>query len=160
MTDLAHMPARFVEKTRREGECIIWTAYVNETGYGKFRADGKSVRAHRYAYELEVGPIPVGLVLDHLCRNTRCVNPAHLEPVTLRENFRRGIRPHSNKTHCPRGHEYTEENTYRGRAGGNKRECRTCNRLFGRAPRQRVQRRPGVGVLPREAFDHLKRVAS
>jgi hypothetical protein len=51
------------------------------------------IRAHRFAYELLVGPIPEGLVIDHLCRNRRCVNPAHLEPVTAEENWRRGDAP-------------------------------------------------------------------
>lgn len=139
MTALVNLPLRFVEKTRLDGDCIIWTAYRNEHGYGKFRWNGKSQRAHRVAYEAEVGPIPDGLVLDHLCRTPSCVNPQHLEPVTVQENFRRGLRIHALKTHCPRGHEYTEANTYRGR-GSAKRECRACNAIFGRAPRPRVKR--------------------
>lgn len=138
MTVLHEMPLRFMEKTRSEGDCLVWTAYRNEAGYGKFRVNGRSVRAHRYAYERLVGPIPVGLVLDHLCRNPACVNPDHLEAVTQRENIRRGVNGHAAKTTCCRGHEYTPENTRLKRAGG--RDCRACERIFGREPRPRVRR--------------------
>lgn len=62
-------------------------------GYGHAWLDGKQVKVHRAAYEALVGPIPEGLVIDHLCRNTACYNPAHLEPVTNAENIRRGV-PH------------------------------------------------------------------
>jgi hypothetical protein len=77
------------------GGCWLWTGQANKGGYGAFsvgsRYDGnrRGVRAHRWAYEALVGPIPEGLQLDHLCRNPPCVNPAHLEPVTHAENMRR-----------------------------------------------------------------------
>jgi HNH endonuclease len=71
------------------GPCWLWTAATNY-GYGVFRIDRRSIYAHRYAYELLVGPIPDGLQLDHLCRVPPCVNPTHLEPVTHRENILRG----------------------------------------------------------------------
>lgn len=83
---------RFWSKVDRDGGpdcCWPWLA-ARANGYGKFYVDGRMVRAHRFAYELLVGPIPEGLVLDHLCAVTFCVNPAHLEPVTQRENARRG----------------------------------------------------------------------
>jgi hypothetical protein len=88
------------------------------------------VCAHRFAYELFVDEIPDGLTLDHLCRNPRCVNPGHLEPVTQRENTLRGISPvavNAAKTHCKHGHLLDEANTYMTNAGS--RQCRTCNRL-------------------------------
>jgi len=70
--------------------CWVWQRAKTELGYGVARADGKNQYAHRMMYEREVGPIPDGLSLDHLCRNPSCVNPAHLEPVTHGENLRRG----------------------------------------------------------------------
>jgi len=71
--------------------CWEWPGSKDGKGYGSFRLHRKVIMAHRCAYELWVGPIPQGLVIDHLCRNTSCVNPAHLEPVTIYENCRRGI---------------------------------------------------------------------
>lgn len=95
--------------------------------YGQMSWRGRSHGAHRVAHELYVGPIPQGLQIDHLCRNTRCVNPAHLEAVTQRENVLRGVgfaAVNARKTHCIRGHEFTPENTII-QCGG-KRACRTC----------------------------------
>lgn len=74
----------------RPGVCWRWRGSIQANGYGRFRANGKTTYAHRAAYALFVGPIPDGLGLDHLCRNRWCVNPEHLEPVTQRENIRRG----------------------------------------------------------------------
>jgi len=107
--------------------CWVWMGTVANNGYGKI---GKSV-AHRIFYEQEFGPVPEGLQLDHLCRNRLCVNPAHLEPVTQRENIMRGTSPtavNARKTHCIRGHEYTTENTYI-RSNGY-RMCRACDYAF------------------------------
>ncbi len=82
---------RFWAKVQRRGdqECWEWLSARHVRGYGLFQLDGTVVRAHRVAYGLLVGPIPAGLVLDHLCRNPPCVNPAHLEPVSQGENLRR-----------------------------------------------------------------------
>jgi hypothetical protein len=81
--------------------CWTWTAAMKPEGYGKFYVDGALRQAHRVAYELLVGPIPGGLFLDHLCRNPRCVNVDHLEPVTPGENVRRGIAAHRMRTNNP-----------------------------------------------------------
>lgn len=128
---------RFWSKVQKTDTCWLWSGCILTTGYGQFSvADGKRVSAHRFSYELLVGPIPDGLDLDHVrargCTNRHCVNPDHLEPVTRGENIRRGqtglVRGSQQraKTHCPRGHEYTPENTYIPPGGG--RECVDCRK--------------------------------
>lgn len=107
--------------------CWIWTGSKNERGYGRIRRNGKIHRAHRYAYELFRGPIPDGLVIDHLCRVHSCVNPWHLEPVSNEENLERGWGRRIKTDwidHCINGHEYTPENTYINPLG--RKICRSC----------------------------------
>ena len=122
---------RFWEKVEKTEGCWLWIASREGGGYGRFYlTHGHGVPAHRFAYELLVGPIPPGLEIDHLCRNRACVNPAHLEPVTHRINDLRGINPpamNARKTHCPHGHPYDLLNTYTGYKGC--RDCRICHRL-------------------------------
>lgn len=126
------IPATF----RHRGSCWQWTAGAISTGYGLFhQANRKAVLAHRYSYEQLVGPIPDGLVIDHLCRNRRCVNPAHLEAVTTGVNTRRGLGVstfNALKTDCPAGHPYSTENTYVSPKGS--RICRACARERDRQP--------------------------
>lgn len=136
---------RFTEKLRAgDNGCIEWTAYVGANGYGRFYVDGRGALAHRWSYQFHVGPIPDGLVIDHLCRNTRCVNPEHLEPVTTSENVLRGVAPQllaerrRAATHCPDGHPRTDENTYDGRNG---RECAICKRARTREHYERNRER-------------------
>jgi hypothetical protein len=100
-------------------------------GYGSIaeKLDGHWYprRAHRVVYECLVGPIPDGLEMDHLCRNTMCVNPAHLEPVPHRINMGRST--WAMKTHCPQGHPYTDQNTSIERGNGKTmRHCKACDR--------------------------------
>jgi hypothetical protein len=133
-------PQRFWNRVEKSaGGCWIWKGTVSR-GYGVITVPMSAMRvAHRVAYEMEVGPIPEGMQLDHLCRNTLCVNPAHLEPVTHHENQRRGLKGDLT-THCPKGHEYTPENTRRYR---NHRYCRACHRDREQARRDR--RAKGLG---------------
>lgn len=124
---------RFWSKVDASGPCWEWTAAIGKTGgYGKYSlplndGSGKAryVYAHRYEYELLVGPVDRSLDLDHLCRNRKCVNPDHLDPATRKENLRRGVGT-AGRTHCPMGHEYTAENTYNLASGY--RKCKTCGR--------------------------------
>jgi hypothetical protein len=123
---------RFLLRVEKTATCWIWKGAHSAKGvsdYGHLPVAGKTVMAHRWSYEHFVGRIPAGLTIDHLCRNTLCVNPDHLEPVSQRENTLRGTSPsaiNSTKTHCPEGHVYDADNTrvYRG-----SRYCRRCHNL-------------------------------
>lgn len=111
------------------GQCWEWTAARGAHGHGVFNPGTRQVKAYRYAWEILVGPIPDGLVLDHLCRNPPCVNPDHLEPVTPRENWRRGYHSTSinaRRTHCVNGHPFDDANTIAHEANGYGRRCKTC----------------------------------
>lgn len=121
---------RFWAKVQLPAEpdgCLVWVGARTSHGYGHMNVKGSFVKAHRLSLELLVGPIPTGLVVDHLCRNKACVNPNHLEPVTQKVNVHRGegvAAIKARKTHCLNGHEFTVENTYVDRLGG--RRCKTC----------------------------------
>ena len=136
---LAVWPERFRSKVNigSPSDCWEWIGALTNKGYGNFylgggRAAPRYTCAHRYSYERLIGPIPDGLFLDHLCRNTKCVNPSHLEPVTNRENSRRGHHPQSLVTHCPQGHSYDIHGVcYPSRP--RKRVCVLCKRLKGNA---------------------------
>lgn len=117
-----------VDKTSNPDGCWVWLASCGSHGYGQIGSHSTVMLAHKFAYESEVGTVPIGLQLDHLCRNRKCVNPAHLEPVTQQENIRRGQSGAylAARTHCPRGHEYAGDNLYI-RPDGRGRECRACH---------------------------------
>jgi hypothetical protein len=113
---------RFFQSVHKTNGCWLWTGPV-AYGYGSFTLAGRTFRAHRVSYILAGRDLPVGLVVDHLCREKQCVNPAHLEAVTSGENTRRG---HSYPSHCKRGHELSGENV---RMVGKQRKCRLCQRI-------------------------------
>jgi len=120
----------FLSKIKiNENGCWIWTGHLHKNGYGKLTWHQKTVTAHRLIYEYYHGQIDPSLTIDHLCRNRACCNPVHLEQVTMKENVLRGTSfaaTNAVKTHCPKGHPYTPENTslHTGR-----RHCRICDRL-------------------------------
>lgn len=129
-------PVPFWRLVNKEGPggCWLWLGKHDVLGYGHVSVGATTTGAHRRAYELLRGPIPAGLVLDHLCRVPACVNPDHLEPVTQRVNLLRAPTTfqaiNATKTHCIHGHPFDEANTYRyqRRDGSWKRTCRTCAR--------------------------------
>lgn len=117
--------------------CWLWIGATNELGYGilkQTQGRRRNLKAHAVAFMLFKGPIANGLEPDHLCRNSFCVNPDHLELVTHRENCLRGTSPaalNAKKTHCIRGHEFTPENTWiehRKNEPMPRRHCRACRR--------------------------------
>lgn len=112
-------------------ECWDWIGSLDKGGYGHFRLHGKIIRAHRFSYEYYIGPIAENLQLDHLCRNRRCTNPKHLEPVSQKENILRGESLqaiNARKSHCKNGHEFSLNNIYLRRSGG--RVCKECKKEY------------------------------
>ena len=115
-------------------KCWEWDGALAH-GYGRTKIGGKVMLVHRVVYEEIIGTIPSGLEIDHLCRNTKCYNPEHLEAVTHAENLRRGI-GHGNETHCPKGHPYSGDNLIIGKHGkgnGHHRQCKICKYAQARA---------------------------
>ena len=122
----------WIEKDPQTG-CWNWTAYKTPRGYGLLKleksAGGKLVMTHRLSYEMHKGPIPEGLVIDHLCENIACCNPDHLRVTTQRNNVLRGIgapAQNARKTHCKRGHPLPEN-----------RKCKPCRQIRARELRER-----------------------
>jgi hypothetical protein len=129
----SRLPERFWQKVKQlpatslpEG-CWEWTAATNSDGYSSYWHEGTMRSGYKVCFESLVGSVPKGLTLDHLCRNRRCVHPAHLEPVT---NVKRGDLPalvglrQRSKTTCPHGHPYSGANLYVEIDGS--RGCKAC----------------------------------
>lgn len=115
-----------------ENGCWEWVGTLSDDGYGCVwdKSAGKVVKAHKWIWEQENGPVPDGLELDHVaCSNPRCCNPGHLKAVTHRENVRRGngwAGQHARKTHCLKGHALTEDNLVPYRRARGARICKAC----------------------------------
>ena len=147
-TGPADTRARFDARVEVGPECWEWRGVVAKSGYGVMSVkldDGSWAQryAHRLSYEFHVGPIPEGATLDHLCMNTLCVRPEHLDPCSTQVNTRRSPRTltgaNIRKTHCPKGHPYSGANLYYDQG---KRKCRECVRARNRAAsRRRTQSR-------------------
>jgi hypothetical protein len=124
---------RLLARTERRGSCLIWTGTVNTGGYGQIKNEhGRKEYVHRVSHRLFIGPIPDGYHVDHVksrgCEPTRCVEPAHLEAVTPRENVARSTAPGAFTIRtgtCPRGHHQTPENVYIIPRTGN-HACQPC----------------------------------
>lgn len=136
MSEVAHADSAIfrlmTNKTVKDG---CWVSHLKtcRKGYARINVGGVMTFIHRLAYQAFKGQLEEEMTIDHLCRNTSCFNPAHLEQVTNEENLRRGSPGSYNaiKTHCVRGHEFSQENTYRP-PNKNERLCRECMRMHGR----------------------------
>jgi hypothetical protein len=159
------VPARFWSRiVVADDGCWHWLGAKTWHGYGVVRWQGnENARVHRVIHELLVGVIPEGLQIDHLCRVRHCVNPAHMELVTSRENTMRGEGPtaaNSRKTHCSEGHEFTPENTIQRARGW--RGCVRCQRQaearsYERRKARRLARLDGEDISPDElAWDQAE----
>ena len=134
---------RLLAKVRYDRGCWEFTGARNALGYGYLNNPSGSMLTHRIVYEALVGPVSSSIALDHLCRNPSCCNPLHLEPVSMRENLARGADSSAyqkRKTHCPKGHEYTPENTRL--KDGRRRECRQCGRDYEKRKKENARCRP------------------
>jgi hypothetical protein len=120
--------ARFLSRTRRDVDCLIWAGPLDKDGYGTFYLRRKDRRAHRVAWYDMHGEIPEGMVINHVCRNRACVNAQHLQVVTIRENTLKDSSTvsaiNARKTHCKNGHPF--DRIYKKARGGHQRYCSIC----------------------------------
>ena len=144
---MAQLPSRFLAKIQEVTEigCWIWTAYRDKDGYGQVTINKRNLRAHRFSYEEKFGPIPEGLVIDHLCRETSCVNPDHLRAVTTWENLmakgsKAPAKLQAERNNCEKCGSAYEQLSYQ-------RACRVCMRERNRVYNKRRSQKHRT-VLP------------
>ena len=125
---------RFWRKVDKTETCWLWSAGTDKFGYGKFKAKGKTIRAHRYSYVLFNGPIPNGLFVCHECDVTGCVNPQHLWLGPPSSNTRDMVSKNRHGAHmkpgeyCRNGHEYAVVGTFVYNGKRARRACKECKR--------------------------------
>ena len=112
-------------------DCIESKKGITNNGYSRIRVNDKNIQAHRWAWGLVNGQIPDEFVIDHICRNRKCVLPEHLRMVTQQKNIMAGLHNIDNRSHCNQGHPFVKENIMIRKSG--KRECVECNRIRARA---------------------------
>lgn len=143
--DRGSVEHRFWAKVQiQPGNCWLWHGARDRLGYGRLDVNGKTILAHRWAYEYFIGPIVDGWELDHLCRNPSCVRFDHLEPVPHQINMQRGegfSGQNFRKTHCPQGHPYSGDNLL---IRGGTRQCRICKNASNRRSHARKVARERV----------------
>ena len=128
VSEPSEVKERILSRVSDWKECWVYNG-AKRKGYGLIRVNGTQQTVHCVLYEIMSAPIPTGYVLDHLCKNKGCVNPAHLQPVTSRENTMRGNGPtalRAKQTHCKNGHELSGDNLIARKDA--RRVCKTCNR--------------------------------
>lgn len=123
--------------------CWEWLNYLGSDGYGQFSDKYKTLVAHRFSYERLVGPIPEGLTLDHLCKNKKCVNPEHLEPVTRYVNTIRG--KGSSSLYCSKGHPMFGEYLWFNKHD-NRRRCLECIRISNRKSKHKHMQKKKTNI--------------
>lgn len=144
--DPKDIESRFWDKCEiQDNNCWEWKGYINPGGYGNFGSEtGKVMLTHRWTYSRFVGDLLEGMEIDHLCRNTKCCNPEHLEQVSRNVNMERtvGLRFNNyakgDRQFCSKGHEMTEENRYKRKGRINSYICRTCAQEYHREWNRRL----------------------
>ncbi len=141
---------RFWSFVQKSDSCWLWIGRKTHNGYGQYGLK----YVHRISYELVHGPIPEGLTIDHLCRVRNCINPSHMEPISMRDNILRGTAPtavNAKKTHCIHGHPFSKENTLIRKDRPGTRTCLECFREFQRIAARGRYRREHPGAKIRKA---------
>ncbi len=141
---------RFLRSVKKKKGCWGWRGATTKFGYGQLTNGGKHEMAHRLSYKLFVGALAKGMTIDHLCGNTSCVNPKHLEQVTQRENTLRGnavTAKNARKTRCQNGHEFNSSNTRMSVDG--KRICKICRRSWDRLYQRKKRRQIKMAMARR-----------